>query len=59
MKIAIIGTGYVGLITGLCLGELGHEIVCIDHNSEKIEKLTYDTDMYKQKIVELKEKIVR
>lgn len=39
MKIAIIGTGYVGLITGLCLGQKGHEVVCLDHNSEKIEKL--------------------
>jgi len=39
MKIAIIGTGYVGLTTGACLAEIGHEILCVDVNKEKIENL--------------------
>jgi len=39
MKAAIIGTGYVGLTTGVCLAELGHQIICIDNNQEKLEKL--------------------
>ncbi|MFA5022609.1 MAG: UDP-glucose/GDP-mannose dehydrogenase family protein [Patescibacteria group bacterium] len=39
MKIAIIGTGYVGLTTGVCLADFGHQVVCIDNNLEKIEKL--------------------
>jgi len=39
MKIAIIGTGYVGLTTGVCLADLGHSVICIDNNPEKIEKL--------------------
>jgi len=39
MKATIIGTGYVGLTTGVCLAELGHQIICVDNNVEKIEKL--------------------
>lgn len=42
MKIAIIGTGYVGLTTGTCLADLGHQVICIDNNLEKIEKLNND-----------------
>lgn len=39
MNIGIIGTGYVGLVTGTCLSELGHKIYCIDINKEKINNL--------------------
>lgn len=39
MKIAVLGTGYVGLSTGVCLSEIGHEVVCIDINEEKINLL--------------------
>jgi UDPglucose 6-dehydrogenase len=39
MKICIIGTGYVGLVTGTCLAELGFEITCVDLDHEKIERL--------------------
>ena len=39
MKIAIIGTGYVGLTTGVCLADLGHQVVCIDNDPKKLEKL--------------------
>lgn len=38
-NIVVIGTGYVGLTTGLALGYLGHRVSCIDHNTEIIEKL--------------------
>ena len=40
MRLAIIGTGYVGLVTGVCLAESGHEISCIDIDADKIKKLS-------------------
>lgn len=36
MKVAIVGTGYVGLVTGCCLAEAGHQVVCIDNNEAKV-----------------------
>ncbi|MCS6973019.1 MAG: UDP-glucose/GDP-mannose dehydrogenase family protein [Cyclobacteriaceae bacterium] len=39
MKIAVVGTGYVGLVTGACLAESGNTVTCIDIDREKIEKL--------------------
>ncbi len=39
MKIAVIGTGYVGLTTGACLAELGHSVICNDIDAEKIAKM--------------------
>lgn len=39
MKISIFGTGYVGLVTGACLAEVGHDVMCMDVNPEKITNL--------------------
>lgn len=36
MNVAIVGTGYVGLVTGCCLAEAGHNVVCIDNNEQKV-----------------------
>ncbi len=39
MKIAMIGTGYVGLVSGVCFSDFGHEVVCVDKDPRKIEML--------------------
>ena len=39
MKIAMIGTGYVGLVSGVCFSDFGHDVVCVDKDPGKIEKL--------------------
>ena len=39
MKITIFGTGYVGLVTGACLADVGHHVLCMDVDQGKIEKL--------------------
>ena len=39
MRIAMIGTGYVGLVSGTCLSEFGHDVVCIDKDASKVETL--------------------
>lgn len=39
MKLCVIGTGYVGLVAGTCFADMGNEVVCIDNDTEKLEKL--------------------
>lgn len=40
MRIAVIGTGYVGLVSGVCFSDFGHEVICVDKDPEKIAQLT-------------------
>ena len=39
MKISIIGSGYVGLVTGLCFAEKKYKVICVDNNKQKIANL--------------------
>ncbi|MDP2808032.1 MAG: UDP-glucose/GDP-mannose dehydrogenase family protein [bacterium] len=39
MKLAIVGTGYVGLVSGVCFAEWGHQVICVDNDASKIEML--------------------
>jgi len=43
MNIAIVGTGYVGLVTGTCFAETGNNVICVDINEEKVKKLQQGT----------------
>lgn len=37
MRVCVIGTGYVGLVTGVCLAQMGHQVLCVDNNEEKVK----------------------
>ena len=39
MRISVAGTGYVGLVAGVCLAEKGHQITCVDTDEEKIDNI--------------------
>lgn len=54
MKTAIIGTGYVGLVTGTCLAEIGHDVTCVDIDEAKIKRLTVgDVPIYEPGLSDL------
>jgi UDPglucose 6-dehydrogenase len=39
MKIAIVGSGYVGLVTGACFAQVRHQVICVDNDQRKVEML--------------------
>lgn len=65
MKIAVVGTGYVGLVTGTCFAETGNNVICVDIDEEKVKKLTngeitiYEPGLEKLFLRNLKEERLR
>jgi len=54
MKVCVIGTGYVGLVTGVCLAEIGHSVICVDKDKKKILLLqSGKVPIYEQDLEEL------
>jgi UDPglucose 6-dehydrogenase len=59
-NICVIGTGYVGLVTGACLSDVGHKVICVDNNVEKIKMLKkYTMPIYEPGLKEIVKKNVR
>lgn len=57
MKIAVAGTGYVGLVTGVALANIGHNVTCVDIDEKKIEKMRSGiSPIYEQGLEELMQK---
>jgi len=49
VKISVIGTGYVGLVSGVCLAELGHTVICVDVDAAKVDQINRgDSPIYEQ-----------
>lgn len=60
MKVAVVGTGYVGLVSGLCFAEMGHTVTCIDSDSRKIATLRKgNTPIYEPGIEDLLKKHIQ
>src|SRR6185503_15336772 len=60
MRICMIGTGYVGLVTGTCLAEIGHDVICIDKDQKKIDRISRgDMPIYEPGLKELVESNLR
>src|SRR5208283_4322192 len=60
MKIAVIGTGYVGLVTGTCFADCGNDVICVDKDAGKIARLDQgEMPIYEPGLTELVQRNVR
>ena len=60
MKVSVIGTGYVGLVSGTCFAEIGHEVTCIDIDPKKIEMLrAHKSPIYEPGLTDLLERNIK
>ena len=54
MRVCVIGTGYVGLVTGVCLAHIGHDVICLDNNEEKVKLMKQgQSPIYEPRLSEL------
>ena len=59
MKVSVVGTGYVGLVSGVCLAEKGHQVTCVDIDQEKVDKINEAIPpIYERELEELLKKNV-
>ncbi len=57
MKIAVAGTGYVGLVAGVCFAEVGHDVTCVDVDEKKVEMMRQGiSPIYEEGLEELMQK---
>ena len=59
MRVVMIGTGYVGLVSGACFADFGHDVICVDRDADKIASLNQgDIPIYEPGLDELVERNV-
>jgi UDPglucose 6-dehydrogenase len=60
MRVCVIGTGYVGLVTGVCLAHIGHDVICVDNNEEKVKIMKAgQSPIYEPGLSELMQQAIR
>ena len=60
MKLCMIGTGYVGLVSGVCFADIGNQVICVDKDKNKIDKLNSGiSPIYEPGLDELIKKILQ
>jgi len=59
MRVCVIGTGYVGLVTGVCLSKIGHRVICVDNNEQKVKLMkSGQTPIYEPGLSELMQECI-